>query len=79
VFSAHAALELYTEAFEDAGALDQLEGFASLHGADFYGLPRNRDTITLVRKEWIVPPSYAFGDAEVIPLRAGDTIRWQVE
>ena len=79
VFSAHAALELYTEAFEDAGALDQLEGFASLHGADFYGLPRNRDTITLVRKEWIVPPSYAFGGAEVVPLRAGDAIRWQVE
>ena len=79
VFSAHAALELYTEAFEDAGALDQLEGFASLHGADFYGLPRNRDTIRLVRKEWIVPPSYAFGGTEVIPLRAGDAIRWQVE
>jgi dihydroorotase len=79
VFSAHAALELYVEAFEDAGALELLEGFASFHGADFYGLPRNRETLTLVRKEWAVPPSYAFGEAEVIPLRAGGTVRWQVE
>lgn len=79
IFSAHAALELYAEAFEDAGALDLLQGFASHHGADFYGLSRNRETLTLVREEWTVPPVYAFGDGEVVPLRAGGTIRWRVE
>jgi len=78
IFSAHAALELYAEAFEDANALELLEGFASHHGADFYGLPRNEGTVTLVREEWTVPESYAFGDAEVVPLRAGGTIRWRV-
>jgi dihydroorotase len=79
IFSAHAAIELYTEAFEDAGALDALEGFASHHGADFYGLPRNEGTVTLVREKWTVPPTYPFGEAEVVPLRAGGTIRWRVE
>ena len=78
IFSAHAALELYAEAFEDAGALDLLEGFASHHGADFYGRPRNDGTVTLVREEWRVPATYAFGDSEVVPLRAGGTIRWRV-
>jgi len=78
IFSAHAALELYAEVFEDAGALDLLEGFASLHGADFYGLPRNEGAVTLIREEWTVPPAYAFGDAEVVPLRAGETLRWRV-
>ena len=78
IFSAHAAIELYTEVFEDAGALDLLEGFASHHGADFYGRARNEDEIVLVREEWTVPTIYAFGDHEVIPLRAGETIRWRV-
>ena len=78
IFSAHAALELYAEAFEDADALDLLEGFASHHGADFYGRPRNGGVVTLVREEWTAPATYAFGDAEVVPLRAGGTIRWRV-
>jgi dihydroorotase len=78
IFSAHAALEFYAEAFEDAGALDLFEGFASHHGADFYGRPRNEGTVTLVREEWTVPPTYAFGDHEVVPLRAGETVRWRV-
>jgi dihydroorotase len=78
IFSAHAALELYAEVFEDEGALDLLEGFTSLYGADFYGLPRNEGTVTLVREEWTVPPAYAFGDAEVVPLRAGASLRWRV-
>jgi dihydroorotase len=78
VFSAHAALELYAEVFEEADALDLLEGFASLHGADFYGLPRNEGTLTLVREDWTVPPTYAFGDAKVVPLCADGTVRWRV-
>ena len=77
-YSAHAALELYAEAFEAAGALDRLEAFASFHGADFYGLPRNRETITLTREEWTVPAAYAFGAEQVVPLRAGETVRWRV-
>jgi dihydroorotase len=78
VFSAHAAIELCAEVFERAEALDLLEGFASVHGADFYGLPRNQGTVTLVREDWTVPPAYAFGEAEVVPLRAGGTVRWRV-
>jgi dihydroorotase len=78
IFSAHAALELYAEVFEDADALDLLEGFASHHGADFYGRPRNDGAVTLMREEWTAPAAYAFGDAEVVPLRAGGTIRWRV-
>jgi len=78
IFSAHAALELYAEAFENAGALDKLEAFASHHGADFYRLPRNEGTITLVREEWTVPPSYPFGDHELVPLRAGESLRWRL-
>lgn len=78
IFSAHAALELYAEVFEAAGALDRLEAFASHHGCDFYGLPRNRHTVTLVQEEWIVPEVYGFGEHEVVPLRAGETLRWQV-
>jgi dihydroorotase len=78
IFSAHAALELYAEVFEAAGALDRLEAFASHHGCDFYGLPRNRHTVTLVQEEWTVPEVYAFGEHEVVPLRAGETLRWQV-
>jgi dihydroorotase len=78
IFSAPAALELYAEVFEDSDALDLLEGFAAFHGADFYGLPRNDGTVTLVREEWTVPQAYAFGDAEVVPLRAGAAVHWRV-
>ena len=78
VFSAHAALELYAEVFEDADALDLLERFASHHGADFYGRARNEGEVVLVREEWTVPTTYAFGGHEVVPLRAGETIRWRV-
>ena len=78
VYSAHAAIELYAAAFEEAGALDRLEGFASQHGADFYGLPRNRDTITLVREEWTVPQTLRFGKEGLVPLRAGETVPWKL-
>jgi dihydroorotase len=78
VYSAHAAIELYATAFEEAGALDRLEGFASQFGADFYGLPRNQDTITLLRKEWTVPKTLRFGGEDLVPLRAGETIPWQL-
>ena len=78
IYSAHAAIELYATAFEEAGALDKLEGFASHFGADFYGLARNQDTITLLRKEWTVPKALRFGSEELVPLRAGETIPWQL-
>ena len=78
IFSAHAGIELYAEAFEAAGALGKLEGFASLHGADFYGLPRNSGTLRLVRESWEVPGSYPFGGDELVPLRAGERIAWRV-
>ena len=77
IYTAHAAIELYAEALEDAGALDKLEAFASFYGADFYGLPRNRDTITLRRQTWHVPPTLALGDSFCVPLRAGEAMRWQ--
>ncbi|MCC7326639.1 MAG: dihydroorotase [Burkholderiales bacterium] len=77
-FSAPAALEMYAEVFEDAGALDRLEGFASRHGADFYRLPRNTDHVTLERKPWTVPDQYPFGADALVPLRAGETMRWRV-
>ena len=77
IYTAHAAIELYAEAFEDAGALDRLEAFASFYGADFYGLPRNRDTITLRRQTWQVPPTLAMGNEFCVPLRAGESMRWQ--
>jgi dihydroorotase len=78
IFSSHAGIELYAEVFEAAGALDRLEGFASEFGADFYGLPRNEERITLSRDPWPVPQSYAFGDGELIPLRAGGQIEWRI-
>ena len=78
VFSAHAALELYAEAFDAAGALDRLESFAAERGADFYSLPRNAGTVTLERRLWQVPASYPFGGDEVVPLRAGETVAWRV-
>ncbi|MCC2639139.1 MAG: pyrC [Moraxellaceae bacterium] len=77
-YTAHAALELYAEAFETAGALDKLEGFASFHGPDFYGLPRHTDTVTLVKETWAVPETCAFGESEVVPIRAGASIVWKV-
>ena len=77
IYTAHAAIELYAEAFEDAGALDKLEAFASFYGADFYGLPRNRDTITLQRQVWQVAQTLALGSELCVPLRAGESMRWQ--
>jgi dihydroorotase len=78
MYTAHAALELYAEAFHAAGALDRLEGFASHFGADFYGLPRNKGKLTLERVEWEVPREYPFGAETVVPLRAGQTIGWRL-
>lgn len=77
-YTAHAAIELYAEAFEQAAALDKLEGFASLHGPAFYGLPAHEDTITLVKAHWDVPESYPLGDSVVVPIRAGHTLEWKV-
>jgi len=78
VYTGHAALELYAEAFQAAGALDRLEAFASFHGPDFYGLPRNRERVTLRREPWKVPQALAFGDDELVPLRAGETVAWRL-
>jgi len=78
IYTAHAAIELYAEAFEDAGAPDKLEAFASFYGADFYGLPRHTDTITLRRENWVVAQSQVMGDGALVPLRAGETVRWRV-
>lgn len=78
-YTAHAAIELYAEAFEDANALDKLEGFASFFGPDFYGLPRNSDFITLERESWDVPESYPLGDSNVVPIKAGNQIHWTVK
>ncbi len=77
-YTAASALELYAEAFEQAGALDRLEGFASFHGADFYGLPRNRSKIVLERGEWTLPAEFPFADRTVVPLRAGEKLRWKL-
>jgi len=79
IYTAHAAIELYAEAFEQASALDRLEAFASFHGPDFYGLPRNTARITLVKESWKVPEEYAFGDSTVVPMRAGGEIRWRLK
>jgi len=79
-YTAHAGIELYAEAFEAAGALDKLEGFASFFGPDFYGLPRNSETITLVRDAWTVPAQQPLLDEDpIIPLRAGESIAWRLE
>ena len=77
-YTAHAAIELYAEAFDNAGALDQLEGFASFYGADFYGLARSQGHITLKRESWTPPDSFAFGEAELKPLRAGEALAWRL-
>jgi dihydroorotase len=78
VYTAHAAIELYAAAFEEAGALDKLEGFAAVFGAQFYGLPLNAGTIALERSEWRVPERLAFGAEELVPLRAGETVPWKL-
>ncbi|MDO5058425.1 MAG: dihydroorotase [Neisseria sp.] len=79
MFSAITALELYAEVFENAGALDKLEAFASQNGARFYGLPENSGKITLVKQAQTVPESVPFGDAELVPMRAGGTVAWSVQ
>jgi dihydroorotase len=78
IYTSHAAIELYATAFEEAGALEKLEDFASVFGARFYGLPVNTDRITLVREEWTVPERLSFGGDELIPLRGGGTISWKL-
>jgi dihydroorotase len=85
MFSAHAGIELYAEAFEAAGKLDRLEGFASDFGADFYGLPRNTDRIRLARRDWTPPANYPYPDTSgakhggtLVPMRAGEVVRWQL-
>ncbi|MEJ1966713.1 MAG: dihydroorotase [Gammaproteobacteria bacterium] len=78
MFSAHAGLELYAEAFEAAGALGRLEGFAAEFGPDFYGLPRNADRIKLVKQPWDVPAHYPYGGDEIVPMRAGERIAWRI-
>ena len=77
-YTAHAAIEMYAEAFDAAGALDQLEAFASCNGPAFYGLPRNSGSITLRRESWIPPASFAFGEADLKPLRAGEALPWKL-
>ena len=78
IYTAHAALELYAIAFEEAGALDKLEGFASLFGPRYYGLPANEDTVTLVRESWAVPERLPYGAGALIPLRAGEQLPWRL-
>ncbi len=78
-FTAYAAIELYAEIFEDLGVLGNLEAFASFHGPDFYGLPRNSDEITLVKEAWQAPTEMPFGNDVIVPLRAGETLRWKLE
>jgi dihydroorotase len=78
VYSAPAAIELYAHAFEQAGRLDRLEAFASFHGADFYGLPRNRGRITLERRSWTVPATFPYGGGEIVPMLAGEQLAWKL-
>ena len=76
-YTALSAMELYAEAFDNADALDKLEGFASFHGADFYGLPRNGGTLTLKKEAFTLPESVPFGEAQLKPLRGGETLAWR--
>jgi dihydroorotase len=78
IYSAHAGIELYAEAFDEAGRLDRLEGFASRHGPAFYGLPVNTSTLTLRREAWIPPAGYPVGDDELVPFRSGEKIAWTI-
>jgi dihydroorotase len=78
-YTAYAALELYAEVFEQAGALDKLEAFASFHGPDWYGLPRNTGSVTLVKEDWVVPGEYPYiSNDSIVPLRAGETLSWKM-
>ncbi|HRA79078.1 MAG TPA: dihydroorotase, partial [Burkholderiaceae bacterium] len=77
-YTAPHALELYATAFEQMGALGRLEAFASFHGPDFYGLPRNAGRVTLRREAWAVPESMAFGGDRIVPLAAGETLAWKL-
>ena len=79
IYTAHAALELYAQAFEDVGALSKLEDFASHFGADFYGLPRNADKITLEKQDWQVAESYPLSGTSLVPLFAGETLHWKIK
>jgi len=78
IFSAHAAMEFYAMAFEQAGALDKLEGFTSFHGADFYGLPRNQKTVTLVKESWQISEELSFDQQTLVPFFAGETLGWKL-
>ena len=78
MYTAHAAIELYAEAFEAANALDKLEAFASFYGADFYGLPRNTEQITLQKSSWTVPNELPLGNESLVPLRAGQQVHWKL-
>jgi len=77
-YSAYGAIGLYADIFEELGVLDKLEAFASFNGADFYGLPRNTDTITLIREPWTMPAELPLADSTIVPLRAGETINWKL-
>ncbi len=79
IYTAHTAMELYAEAFENAYALNKLEGFASFYGADFYGLPRNTNQITLVKQAWKVPDSLPYDGDILVPLRAGQMLQWKLQ
>jgi dihydroorotase len=78
IYTAHTAIELYAEVFEQVGALDKLEGFASFYGADFYRLPRNAQSITLRKQEWQVPATVGFGEHQLVPLRASEMVKWKL-
>ena len=78
IYSAHNAIELYAEVFDDAACLEKLEAFSSHYGAGFYGLPRNSKTITLEKKDWVVPPTLPFGDQQLVPFRAGELCHWKL-
>lgn len=78
-YTAHAAIEMYAEVFEQAGTLDKLEAFAGFYGADYYGLPRNTDKVTLRRESWQVPNSIPFGEHRLVPLRAGEKVNWKLD
>ncbi|NBQ71199.1 MAG: dihydroorotase, partial [Nitrosomonadaceae bacterium] len=78
IFTAHAAIELYATAFEQAGALNKLEAFASFYGADFYQLPRNTSSITLKKESWVVPEQFDFAGEQLIPLYAGNLVNWKL-
>lgn len=79
MYTSHAGIELYAEAFEEVNALDKLEGFASFFGPDFYNLPRNSKTITLVKEQWPVPQNFPFHTDTLVPFRAGELIPWRLE